>query len=527
MDYTIYGCEMQGVSTILAMPQWYVNYNFSQLLRYGKTKEDKSLQDVDLTLEKNKDAYVKGVIAKITTELVVPDSPRKINFIITFSTGTMQYFDLETNQYATAKIDGLVYGFTVDLNLQDLENNPNIPEDVKKQVEKLIKHLGEGAFTIQQLFMDFTNASISQYNPTVTVFPEEMNASARSAFPYFMQVYIQELSQVGGGILGYGITVNNPGNVPVKVATFPPTSLDFVTNQYKDENNQLNSDYNTINYLMMTGNRALPGNLETWWGNFITPKQGSDWYGTLAEAKSIFIDQFILDKLGADVNVFMKLKDTTKSVEPDFDIESGSFTPTTLGGTFSSGVKKGHSHKTNTFSNDDGYYEFSVDVTLAVQPKTNQIIITRKVKFSVTAEHWYGIENHALKDKIKIDYAMQLKITIELQGVVDGELQVNVTKEITPEKAKNTAYADPYGWWITGVKGSYPVWLSASNTFDKIIGDFAETAAPESILPNIEKTIKDNLNFSPFIFPGGNQLFMNNPSFNEEGDLIVGLSYKS
>jgi hypothetical protein len=47
-------------------------------------------------------------------------------------------------------------------------------------------------------------------------------------------------------------------------------------------------------------------------------------------------------------------------------------------------------------------------------------------------------------------------------------------------------------------------------------------------MPNhVEKAIADNLSLTPFVFPCGNQLNMINPVFNDEGDLLLGLSYKS
>lgn len=62
---------------------------------------------------------------------------------------------------------------------------------------------------------------------------------------------------------------------------------------------------------------------------------------------------------------------------------------------------------------------------------------------------------------------------------------------------------------------------------DGFVIDSAEKAnMPVALLQQIEQKIIQNLNYLSFVFPGSTELFVSNPVFNNEGDLILGLQYK-
>jgi hypothetical protein len=352
-----------------------------------------------------------------------------------------------------------------------------------------------------------------------------MPPAATAALPTYLTTYMAQLKSAGGNTLGYAITVSDTADLP---ATFPPTSLEFVTNQYKGgaDGKILNPDLDTIHYLMMIGGAKFPGNPRPWWGNFVVPGDDANgWYGTIAMANDLFVKQFLLPRLGALVLKYWKFKDTDGSVSPDYTVETGTFTSTALGGSWASGVQSGKSHRTNTFSNDDVAYSMSITADLAVTPGAATIVITRNTDFDIHYTHWYGAEGGAAKSEFQVWYNVPLTITVKLLGAVDGRLQVSASS-VTRQPDPNVNYGDPYGWDIVRTEGSYSIWGSISSDLDEVIDTMVNLAMPTALLTDIEDAIKDDLNLKPFVFPGSAQLFMANPEFNAAGDLLLGLQYK-
>jgi len=122
------GTALQGVHTLLAMPQWYINYNLANLLQSGTTTDGGSLKDVRLTL--GGDAWLTGVIERMWTEVYVANSTSRVKFVLLFASGTMDYFDLIAKKDATADVAGLQFGFDVDLSYADVAVNQSLPPDV-------------------------------------------------------------------------------------------------------------------------------------------------------------------------------------------------------------------------------------------------------------------------------------------------------------------------------------------------------------------------------------------------------------
>jgi hypothetical protein len=525
---------MQGVDTIVAMPQWYINYNLNNLLQNGTTTTGDSLKNVSLTIGEN--SWLNGILSQIWTNVYVPESVSKVKFILKFASGTMDYYDLSKVPPVkeTADITDLQFGFDVDLSYADVTDNQTLPADVKDRAEKLITSLGTGAFSIKQLLMDFQNAVLSEYDSSITLFPSNFPASAVGAFPTYLNTYLSQLEQAGGNILGYAVKVDNPGQTPDPIATFPPTNLEFVTNQYRPNENpqpsDLQPDLDTVNFLMMTAGNNFPPNPKPWWGNFVIPNDDNNgWYGSLAMANELFVKQFLLPHLAPLVNTYWQLTDANDTLNPSYTLQSGAFTPTTdgLGGTWGSGIQSSLSHQTNAVSNDDAYYNCSVEVNLNIKPGSNQIVISRKTNFDIHYIHWYGVEGHAISSDFHVWYEVTLMITITLLGVQDGKLHVQSNSTYSPQKEPNHLYEDPYGWLITQTDGSYPIWQSVGDTMDTVINNFVDVAMPQALLPSIDQIVTNALDLSPFVFPGGAQLFMANPVFNDEGDLLLGLQYKN
>ena len=518
--------DMQGVDTIIAMPEWYVNFNLAQLLQNGRTIDGGSLQDVSLAVDGN--LWLKGTVGSLSTSFAVEGSVSKVVFVVSFDAGTMEYYDITTDPPTkrSADISGLAFGFLVDLSVKDLEDDANVPADVREKVKARMSNVGAGAFTIQQFFMDLTEGAISSPDPAVTRFPAGFPASAKAALPTYLTVYVDQVTQAGGHVLGYGVKVQNPGDVPDPTASFPPTALQLVTNEYEGSGGaDGSSDLDTINYLMMTGpDPVFPANLKPWWGNFVQPGDDSHGVDGVCAVRAGLFRAFLLERLAPIVCAYVEVENRKDSTDLKTRAKTGTFTPTALGGTFRVSTS-GTSHRTNTLSNDDAAYAFTFDVTLAEVPGQPTITIERRTRFSVKVTHWYGVEHHAVKSEFEVDYEIPVTYTVTLVGVDDGGLQVTVDEK-TKQPDPNTVYADPYGWLITGTKGEWTVWQDVSSTWGSVIDSAVGLAVPAAAPDSMTATIASALDVSPFFFPGGAQLFMKDPVLSDAGDLLVGLQYK-
>ena len=512
--------NMQGVDTIVAVPQWYVNFNLANILQTGKTTTGGSLKDVSIGLKNQQNFYLKAVIGSLSTVLHVEGSTTQVVFMVSFTSGSLDYYDLDVSppERKAADVSGVSFAFLVDLSIKDLENDANLPANVKAEVKARMSNLGPGAFTIQQFFMDLTESAVSRVDQTHTVFPETFPPSARITIKNYLAVYIDQIRQTGGHILGYSVKVQNPGGVSDPVASFPPTALMLVTNQYTPGNGENpdseTADLDTINYLMMTGAKPVfPSNLKPWWGNFIVPgddKTGR--YGTMAMESNLFIREFLLKRLAPIVCTYAELSDQNDSLDMKYTTKAGKFTPTALGGTWSSGELSSKSHK----SGDDAWYTFNFNVDLSVDPGAGTIVIKRNTNFSVKVD---------TSSTFQVWYEIPLTLTISLTGIDKGALQVSVDEK-TKQKAPHTLYGDPYGWLITKVQGDWPIWVWSGDTLEQTIDKAIGAAVPEAVPANITETIKNTLNPAPFVFPGGAELFMKDPVFSSSGDLLISLQYK-
>jgi hypothetical protein len=522
-----YGKEatrMQGVHTILALPQSYLAYRLSRLLASGHTTTGASLKDVRLPINDNGQLWLEGTVSELGITVSVPESVSTVLFTVTFSAGHMDYYDTRVYPPVPDKCDiaGLTVGFLVDLAKAGVDDHGTLPKDV----QELAAGLPSGSFTINQLFLDLEKADLTRYDAASTVFPEKMPDNARSAFAYYLAVYLDWIRQARGHVLGYGITAPNWHD---KVATYPPTSLDFVTNKYTtDKADPANSKRDCLLYLMMTGGEKLPDTTQPWWGNFVLPGDGSKdgWFGAMAIARSLFFDDFLVRHLSPIVTRYWQLGNTDNGLGLVRTDRAGSLGPVNGRLTWQRHREVGKSHQANTFSTDDVVTTMSWHVSVAHTPGTDRLVIGRVVDFDLEYTHWYGIEGHAVSSSFHVWYHVPLTVTVTMTGVVDGMLQVTASSSY-PQPDPTILYDLPMGHLVTRTEGSSGAWASVSDTLDAVINDIVRAALDEAIGDEVAAAVAKNLNLTPFVFPGGAQLGLVKPVFNAEGDLIFGASQKS
>ncbi|HEX5405562.1 MAG TPA: hypothetical protein VFX16_25075 [Pseudonocardiaceae bacterium] len=522
-----YGREataMQGVHTILVTPQWYVNSLLTDLL----DDDTNGLRKVKVSLKPGGPMFLTGSVAELSVRVLVPGSVGKVAFAVRFESGTMDYRDLTSDSSAVLKADisGLRMSFLVDLAKAGVSDLAAVPAVVRDRADALAKSF-QGAFTIQQLFLDLANANLAAYDPAGTTFPEKMSSSAIAMFPIYLAAYLEEVRKAGGHVLGYAVTVPDWTD---PTPSFPPHSIDFVTNEYRDGTDKAdNRAMDSIQYLMMTGTAKLPANLAAWWGDFIQPTDGfgNSRYGAVAMARKLFVDDYLLPRLAPLVCGYWKLADTSGGLDVARSaVTSGDFVSTPDGGSFSYGPVSSKSHQTNTFSNDDMEYTFAWNVTLKYVPGTATVRIERTVDFHIRYTHWYGIDGHAASASFGVEYHVPMAIVLTILGAVDGTLQVSAVTEL-PTEDPGTLSDLPHPSCIVGTEGDGAMLAPVLDTFDSAVDAAVDAALAEALPDRIATTLAHQLNVTPFVFPGGAQLSMIDPVFNDHGDLLMGTSAKS
>lgn len=501
---------MQGYDMIVAVTQNNINANLKFL--YGAKGGIKT--DIDIYIEAE-DARLTSSIAPPAVKLHVKNQPHAVIFLLTLKRGSLEYWTGHGPQSKkhTLPIENWVVGFNVNLDLADVASR-----DLPEAVVKAVKNLGEGMFSVRQLFMDFQNANLSNWDPASTVLPESLqDDSAKAYFVLYMNEYMSQVQRAGHHILGYGIHVKNPNAVQPEAPSFPPTDLTFTTNIFMPngvhEAAELDPGLDSLSFLMMGEHRRFPANPGPWFGNWVTCK---DVYGTIAIARHNFINTFLLPKLAASTNLTTTLKQSGRRSVSFSTTHGAPFTVTDSGGTFSSHAKAvlaSHEGGGNTFPSDHTWevsHHCSVDVPAA--GKTINVSGHSEVYYK--AQVWAGIKYHALEEDAWQKSTLDWSVIITLDSIKDGNLNVTVDKHIPDANSSDG------GNWLGKLE------KLLNKNFNQHGQDIKALLLRIVDAEGIASSIKANLNTSNrFVFPGGQQFNMYDPVFNNERDLLANVRY--
>lgn len=528
--------KMQGIDTIISLSQYYINYNLKQLFNSKiKRKDDRTGQEKEISLKElelyneEEDTWLRGKLKSASIEIYVPNAPTRVIFILEMQDGTMEYN--QRRERMTINIEGWKIGFEVDMNLEKLDES-----DVPQEVKDSAKNLGSGAYTIKQLFMDFQNAGMASWSEKYTQIPSNASSTAKQKLGEFINVYLDQIKKEKAHILGYSIEVNNPGRSEDVVATFAPQKLNFRTNQYRanglSESESLRSSLDTLNFHIMTDKkRNFPSNLLEWSGNWVEPGDSRESsYGTMAIAKSLFVDKFLLiNVLPRLINLNIKLENRQNSIEPKISKQPfiKLFDTTADGGTYS--------YSSNSISEAwpplaarECKYELTHKATVKVVSGSNYIKVDVKTCFSCEFTHWHGIKNNPLTAKTwwKAYYEVPLNLEIHLKGIMDGSMTVHVIDKTPP---RHPGMVVPYDEeYLVKFEGEVGIFIDIYKASGAVFNDVAHLMIEADFAKKeIKKHLQDALNVnSCFVFPGGKQFFMKTPRFNNNCDLIVTIEYK-
>ncbi|MEL7249918.1 MAG: hypothetical protein AAFO03_15930 [Bacteroidota bacterium] len=153
----------------------------------------------------------------------------------------------------TIDLKNAIYAFQVPIGQLKIDKEAMIL-DAGEQVTKIIRESGlsEQDFTIESLFLNFSDANISNFDRTKSSFPAEATTPLQRAVENYFNLILKDSENPY--ILGYGLRRKR-----IKAsdkAMFQPSSLGFTTSYSNHANKK--GQFSGLNYLMMLNDTAPP-----------------------------------------------------------------------------------------------------------------------------------------------------------------------------------------------------------------------------------------------------------------------------
>lgn len=194
-----------------------------------------------------------------------PVNPNQLNFNINFNSGTFTYMDYakDPTNPQTADVSGWVITMLVNLEQMTISSATPPGLNVSSAAQQALgSYVGDNAFTVQALFLDFDNVNLSQL--IINAQGVQMQPSD-PRYPWLltaMQQMFASLKTSGNPyILGFHASSNNPTQTNPQLPALAPTSVQFISNQYNypaGTQGPADDGLSCLCYLAMTGTDPLP-----------------------------------------------------------------------------------------------------------------------------------------------------------------------------------------------------------------------------------------------------------------------------
>lgn len=253
---------LNNYDMVLAVSQDTINNQFFLLLADGVISNTINIAYVPTMPALQLNATVNAPTVQME---LMPANPNQLNFNLNFASGTFTYMDYAKDPLnpQTADVSGWV--ITMLVNLQQMTITSTTPPglNVSSAAQQALDHyIGDDAFTIWALFLDFDNVNMSQV--IINADGVQMQ-STDPRYPWLLsaiQQLIASLKTSGNPyILGFHASSNHPEDTNPQLPKLAPTSVQFISNQYNYNNgNQPPADdgLSCLCYLTMTNNQSFP-----------------------------------------------------------------------------------------------------------------------------------------------------------------------------------------------------------------------------------------------------------------------------
>ncbi|QUM85074.1 hypothetical protein [Moritella sp. 28] len=401
-----------------------------------------------------------------------------------------------------------------DLNTKYFNKRPQ----QKKAILDKISHFGDDTFSLEQLYLDLTNAKYQKIEGARGLSMEMLLYIQLYAQPHYDKV----LKLNGEPVISLSVT-DDTHKPSLNITGVQRTGL-----KYLDEDTLLpvnnpsktQKDLATFNYMCVTGNHHLPAATSIDW-NWISESESVQDNGVIAISRST-ITEFYKNAIIPTARNSMLL--------PWVNVECGIFNlgDVVFDWNFRSGQKateiltplsgsdlliiKYHGEASDRmtvpvvnpllpFFKNHGALSLYSDYECRLSVSGNTVIVTQNMKFNVTIEHMADSAYGTIINRT---------ITETHDLYVDSEGQIKVKHQSTTKNEADTTEFD-----IS--------WIPYGNVTD-LIKDIKKEA---EALVDTRLTTIPTTTFESFVFPGGDVFSYKDVKFSEHQDLVSNINYKT
>ena len=375
-------------------------------------------------------------------------------------------------------------------------------------------------FEVSQLYMDLTTARLMS-SPDIKTNAQIKLLIAEVIEFYFKNMETKNEDGEDAFVFGY-LSQKKSSN---QKSTLTPTDLDFMVSPCTEDDTEI-PKLNTLNYLVMTGDRKFPArkNLFDW--NWID-KDNKNLHGAMAVRRAVFAENLraalnknghLIDKIAFKPKVSIKITQRTfkkKKTDIVFDIEKISGKEFSIP---SSGNTLLEIHYSETDKDSDQVTIFNMTGTVegTYELKVN-IGLKDKNKVVISADARYGIyaESHLHSGTSSENYARFIYQDVYLLESNKGKLKVSRAESKLSDKSKEATRNNTRDW-ITDVTDV------ANKHHDKM--KTALESAFTDFTVGVGKLVSDA--FSKWVFPGTTTFEFSDVKFSDHGDLVATITYK-
>jgi hypothetical protein len=409
-----------------------------------------------------------------------------------------------------------VISFLVDLKNAEVTLS-ELPAATQAAVKNATKDLPADMFSIQQLYLDLNNSVFDSFQNITG-----MNTFAGTILTGIMQSYLASLQKSGGIIFGYSIKLT-PSNVPPP--TFAPTALDFCVTPYTDNSgNHSNPGLDTLNYLIMTNNNALPPQPPSAFGfNWVDDPTIQ---GTMAVRHGLYIN-FLIGQLNGMLQTISPVPyvkaDANKTCENQtMQLNAGSPAKFTLVSPPQNGVIATYSYNPAPASDTDNVFGGGQSVSLTYSSScsvsANGPLISISGASVVSADS--TANSMGSVDEVKMPattFSWSVDLRLQMDPNQNGELGYGIENP-NFNSAPTVAPNDESAWQKFLDAGCYTEFASDP-------GGIRETIST-NILGQIQQALANSIKTANnFVFPGGATFLFKNPGLTNTDDLAANITY--
>ena len=491
---------LQGFDMVAAITQASMNTQAYELF------EAKNKDNVDV-ISKTIDVKQSGAIVDIELKgtlgssdgggpwysFGVPGNQRAIYFHLPIKEGNLNVIGKST---MAIPFTDLEWVFQVNLDFVAIkqgfiqDKNAKIP----KVVQDHLNNFDDSMFTVRSLMADFENANIANYEPSKSKIPAVFKTGdLTTLIASAISVYFTQLKDSKNPyILGYVIDSKDANADPALTPTFVPTGSTFSSFL-----NTANSDLNALNFLLMTGGVEPPGGGA---GQFTTDWVTSGTYdGKFVIGEPLLFSGWLIPTIqkALGLGAATKSGDTwTMKSTTDFkdtykdQIDCKPITHVDL-----------HVHTTGNKS-----------VTVShSNPSAN------KAQITISGKIHRRLDNKFQCILVETSWAtvdQTFTITATITVGANGQFVFDYKEEIpSPRTDTGSNWVSKMDNAFGGMKG----FVSGEVTSLK--------RAAKGVVDSLETSLQ-GIN-ARFVSPGGGVFFFKNPQFNNEGDLLADITYKT